>query len=100
MKFIVYSKNNCKYCEQSKNEILEFFENNAKKEDKELLDVIYVDNDAFTVDDLKSLFKEKGLPEPKTVPCIFYKENNSSEEIFIGGYSSLQSFLKELREGN
>lgn len=98
MKFIVYSKNNCKYCEKAKNEIQNFIENNAGEKDKDLMDVIYVDGPSFTVDDLKALFKNKGLPEPKTVPCIFYKESKDSQEIFVGGHSSLQIFLEKLKK--
>ena len=98
MKFIVYSKDNCKYCEMAKTALQDFIHSYGKfAKNKDLLSITYI-CESFTVEDLKQKFHDMGLMPPKTVPCIFYKEDIDSKETFVGGYSELTPFLDMLKE--
>ena len=53
MKFIVYSKDNCKYCEMAKTALQDFVHNYGKfAKNKDLLSITYI-GESFTVEDLK-----------------------------------------------
>lgn len=99
MKFIVYTKSNCRYCEMAKADISDFLYKYAyQQKDKTLLEVINITDTGFTVEDLKEKFSNLGLPAPRSVPCIFYKEEAKSDiEDYIGGYSELKTFLDSLK---
>lgn len=92
MKLIkVYSKQNCSYCERAKKLLEKFLQN----DDSLKVEILTLD-DEESISNLKKVFSDKGLLPPKTVPCIFYKESENSEEIFIGGYNELQEFLPKI----
>lgn len=75
MSAIVWSKNNCTYCEQAKHLL------KAKGVDFE---VRKVDGVSWTVEDLK-----EAVPNARTVPQIFINEE------YVGGFNELKQYFEK-----
>lgn len=94
MKFVLYSKNNCPHCVEAKRKVTDHAEKYATKEDKEIVDIFYVDSDPSKKDELLDRIRDIGLAPPRTVPQIFYRENKDSDWEYVGSNSDLGRFLK------
>lgn len=97
MKFLMYSKNSCPQCDAAKKQIEAFAEKYLRDYHGPILDVTYVRETGFTKEDLIEFFKSQGLPAPRTVPQIFFREDEGDELELIGGQGELGSFLEKLK---
>lgn len=81
MSFIIYSRDNCTYCEQSKNLLSQkglVFEEMKIGQD-------------ISRDDFFLLYQERDLPLPRTVPQIFFEDE--SGVTYVGGFDQLKKYL-------
>lgn len=97
MKFFVYSKNGCPHCVTAVGRIRTFQES-VPDNHGELLDVFYVDADESKKEELFKTLEGLGYPKPRTVPQIFFKEDDESELHYVGEGSDLPQFLSYLRK--
>lgn len=79
-KYIVWTKEECIYCEMAKNVLRE---KGIQFEEKELDEKVNTKKALLTL-----------VPKAKTVPQIFYQGKTGSPIEYVGGYTDLEPHIK------